>query len=285
MKKQIVTVILTAGLLLLNACQTTPTEHPLPTETIAPVTLSPTLRPEPTAVLTPEPTLSPMLKATPSPELTEEPSPIPSPEPTEEPSPTPSPELTEEPSPTPSPEPTEEPSPTPSPEPTETPSPTSSPEPADMEMLLASGWQKTESITETVVVLFPDCFDDSYITRTDRELWVCYKSTADTAVEFWVGYKMKQTLEESLEEILAENGLVVEENLQDRNAAFRLLSGETVHQGILLEEQYSGELLGAAFEEEQTTGVMYILMSYPEERATDYETPNYSYYIIKNREE
>lgn len=299
MKKLIGGTVLTAVLLLFAACDQETAVYPtiLPEKTETP-TPEPTLSGGLTVIPTPEPTkVPPVVEATAIPTVTPEPlteapteTPTLTPEPVPEISPTEVPTATPEP--TKAPEPTAEPSielPTVIPEPTETvaPTPTVTPVPTiNLEELITKGWQKAVSIDEKYVIIFPEVFRDSELFKTERELRIDYTDIADDAIKFSVCYRMQQTLGESVKEILENAGGVVEQLPGEKRVKYQFQDAERIYCGILIEGQYSKELLGNTFgEEEWITGVMEVMFSYPLAERETYETEQYNYYIITNREE
>ena len=291
-KKTILWGILTAVLLLLVACEpktvaqptgvpkqptptiqsVSPTEKPVAEVTTMPIATLPGESPRPTVVITitpePEVTIVPTVTAAVLPTTFS----TPTPEPTIPPvSPTEVPEVSL----------TETPVPTATLTPTVTPTPTINPEP-----LVTKGWQKNVSMDERYAIVFPELFRDSYVVKTDRELFLGYTSKEDTEILFAICYTMKQTLEEAVEEIVLADGIICEKKEEERRVHYQFQKDGIMYCGILVENPYSGDLLGDAFgEEESITGVMEVMFSYPAERAAEYETEEYSFYVVENREE
>ena len=263
-----------------------PAETPLPTPT-----------PEPTVFVEPTPEPTPLLTATPEPtpgEIpAETPSPTPTPQPTELPVPTATPKPTGVPKATATPKPTKVPrvTPTSTPQPTELPVPTTEPEeipvtitptPAvNPELLVHQGWQKAVDISGTYAIIFSDVFQESYVTRGDRELRTIYLSPADDAITFDVIYTMKRTMEEAEEEILLAGGIILERQEENRSFSYLLIVGDDIACGRVQEEQFSRELLGTSFGENPViTGTMQAVFSYPKEREELYSTEQYQFFII-----
>lgn len=298
MKKLIGGTVLTAVLLLFAACKpeaiVEPTKIPEMTQVPTP---EPVVSGELTVLPTLEPTeIPPVIETTTAPTVIPEPvteapteSPTPTPEPMLEISPTEIPVVTPEPTKVPEKPDAEVPTPTMMPEPTKTVAitPTVTPVPIiNVEELITNGWQKSISIDGKYVIVFPEVFRDSDLTRTDRELRVNYADEEDRTIEFSVCYRMQQSLEKSIEEILENAGSVVEQLPGEKRVKYQTQDAEKMYCGIITEVQYSKELLGNAFgEEEWITGVMEVVFSYPLDGREKYETEPYHYYIITNREE
>ena len=296
MKKIKICIMVAAGLLLLASCGPKEGVGPIqpveskntPTPIIVP-TCTPTATPTPDSANIPAVTEAPEYTATPSPEPTATPSPEPTATPSPEPTATPSPEPTATPSPeptaTPSPEPTATPSPeptaTPSPEPTVTPSPTAVPD-----AIVSNGWQKTISIDEQYVIMFPELFRESTVSKIDSTLLVEYSCVENDAIHFAISYHLNQTLEEVTKEILATEGAQYEESPEEKRITCKWQEEGMIYYSILTESQYSKELLGNSFgEEEWITGVMEVVFSYPAENQDVYEAPEYNFYIKTRGEE
>ncbi len=305
MKRLIVWMLLTAGLLLLVSCQKemkpgpievpddgltstpivvptcTPTEGPTGTATSQPSPIPVATATPSVAVPSPEPTIIPDITMLPDISVTV----MPTEEPDTTPSPTAEPTATK----TPEPSPTAEPTVAPSPEPTMPVSPTPEPEVTPVvtpEMLVNRGWQKTGSIEDMYTIIFPELFRNSALSKTDRDLTVSYTCAEDEAVEFMINYRMLQSRLEVLEEILSEGGTITEEVYGEESTSYLLQKEGRMHRGVLFETTYSGELLGKTFgEEEAITGVMQVVFIYPVEETEKYQTEQYGYYIIKNRED
>lgn len=288
-KNRVCLKLMIAGLLLLAACgsyqQAVPTgvpEEPQLTEEAITPTIA-LISPTPAEVPTVEPTNSMM--ATPTVELTETPiigptetsTATPTIGPTKTPTATPTAELTEAPTATPTEAPTATPTPTATPIPTAT--PTINPEP-----FVTNGWQKTVSIDEQYAIVFPERFRDTYVTKTDRELTLTYLCTEQPEIEFVICYRMQQTLEQTVEDLLLAGGSILEYREEEYRVQYQLPTEEMMYCGILTENPYSDELLGFG-EEELIRGVMEVVFSYPISQAEEYETETYSFYVVKNREE
>lgn len=302
MKKVKICIMVAAGLLLLVSCG--------PKEGVGPIqpvesdnTPTPIVVPTctPTATMAPDsanlPTITEAVKATatPSPEATVAPSPeptvttapellataTPSPEPTEKPSP--------EPTATPSPEPTATPTQAvvPTAEPTGMPTATPSPSPTAVpDTIVSNGWQKTLSIDEQYVIMFPELFRESTVSKTDSVLAVEYSCIENSAIHFEISYHMQQALEEVMEEILEPEGISFEKSPEEKKITCRWQKDGIIYRGILIESQYPQKLLGKIFgEEEWITGVMWVVFSYPAEHQEIYEATEYDYYVIKCGEE
>lgn len=299
--KKIAGILMITGLLLLTSCNSYIEEGPVnvtngaPTPTVVVPTCTPgvtqtpvpTSAPKPTAVpeATPteavEPTVSPMPTSTPEPTKAEvvEATPTNAPEPTVSPEPTPVPEITEEPAV--SPEPTIEPEPSQTPEATPSPTPYINPE-----TLVNAGWQKNISIDEKIIIVFPELFRESTVAKENNDLILSYTCPEDESIEFRISYLMQRTLQEVENEILSMDGTLLEGSLAEKKVVLEWQEDAMVYRGILLEEQYAQALLGTSFgDEEWITGVMQVTFAYPEERRSEYETADYCYYIMQNREE
>lgn len=262
----------------------TVTSKPLPTAKPTP-TPSPTSEPTktPTPSPTPEPTKTPTPSPTPEPTKTPTPTPSPTPEPTKTPTPSPTPEPTPTPSPTP--EPTETPTPSPTPEPTGTPTPSPTPmtTPApvtSVEKLLETGWQMTESINGDYKIIFPEIFDDAYVIRGQQELVAGYACTENSELTFYITYTMRQSLEETLQRIEQKNGLILSYSESEKTGNYLLQDGTIMYQGVAVEVQYTKELLGAGFgEEDSIIATMQVIFAYPEEKE-EYREEKYRFYVI-----
>jgi len=294
MKKKIAGIIVTAGLLLFASCGPKEDIKPVgptgsvatPTTTEAP-TCTPkvteagdiTSVPEPSKTPVPDISVipSPVLKPTVKPEPTETPTPVLT-EPAETPEPTAEP--------TEIPEPRETPVPTQVPVATPTMIPTPSPTPAiNPETLVNYGWQKTVSIDGKYMIVFPDRFRESSVTKDGKELYVKYTCTEEAGTEFQIAYLMQQTLEEVENAILGAGGTILEGSLGEKRVVLEWQQDGKMYRGILSEEQYSQTLLGSTFEEEWITGVMQVTLAYPADRRMEFETADFNYYIKQNREE
>lgn len=294
MKKMMMGIMITAGLLVLVSCGPKegigPVELPenqnTPTPIIVP-TCTPTATPTPDPAVVPKVTPTEAVKSsvTPSPEPTATPSPEPTATPTPEPTATPSPKPTATPTPKPTATPSPKPTATPSPEPTATPTPSPTPT-VNPEPLVTNGWQKTISIDEKYTVVFPELFRDSYVSKTDRDMDVIFTNEQHENVAFVIGYKMLQSMDEILENLGLLGELSVTRLPEQKRAVYVLKTEEKIYRGILLESQYAQELLGTSFgEEEWISGVMQVVFSYPVDSSQEYETLTYGYYIIENKEE
>ncbi len=310
MKKGILGIVVTAGLLLFASCGPKEGVGPItfdnngntPTPIVVP-TCTPTATPSPvpglhptaapTAAPTGKPTVTPTTVPTetpiPTPTQPAEPTAGPTAEPTIEPTETPSPKPTSTPTPSPTSTPTPSPEPTPEPTSTPTPSPTPSPSPTptiNPEPLVNHGWQKTVSIDEKYIIVFPELYRESSVEKTDRELAVTYFCKDNSDVEFEIRYCMQQTREELIYEILSVGGSVLEERPEERRTTCLWQAGNTMHCAIFIDTQYPQSLLGTAFgEEEWINGVMWVVFSYPAEQAELYEMEQYHFYVIDNVEE
>lgn len=110
---------------------------------------------------------------------------------------------------------------------------------------------------------------------------IAYTCPEDEEIGFFISYNMMQTLEESMEEVLQEGGIIVEESTEEGLATYLLLINGQKYQGVLMEGQYSKTLLGTGFgEEEWINGIMNITFAYPEDREQNYQTEQYSYYVV-----
>ena len=309
MKKGIRNTIAVMVLLLLTACgqkdkgsntfddnEKTPTPIEAPTCTpIADISqvpnLHPTAGPTVTAVpsitqaVTPlpstEPTVSiiPELEPSLEPTITEQPTPttVPKVEPTT--SATQSPEPTLEPTvtATPSPEPTPEPTLTPSPIPT----PTINPDP-----LITNGWQKMISVDEKYKIIFPELYNESAVTKTDKELEISYSCADNTDIALTIGYTMLQKREYFIHEILSVGGNIIEERPSEKRTTCVWQLENKKYLAVFIDEDYSKDLLGPIFgDEEWIPGVMHVVFSYPADKCDIYETEQYGFYIVNNGEE
>lgn len=249
-------------------------ETPTPTvETDEPV-LKPTEEPVPEPSITP--TVAPVIEATPTESGESMPtlSPTSAPEPTETPLPT-----VAELSPTSTPVPTETPVPTVAPVPTVTPT-------VNPEWLVMNGWQKTLSFDEKYTIIFPEIFRDSSLSRTDNKLELGYSSPEEETVEFIISYRMNQTLEAAVDEILTAGGIIEEKIPEENRVSYLLYVDGRMHRGVLVEEQYATALLGTTFgEEEFVVGVMNVVFCHQEDFSGTTWSEEYEYYVIRNREE
>lgn len=314
MKKIVMSTIVLAGLLLLASCGPeenvgpieltppfyTPTPIVVPTCTPA-VTEIPTVVPIVTEAAKPTATPEPLIEVTVTPEPTIEPTATPEPtseptiEPTATPEPTPEPTLelvvTPEPTPEPMIEPTATPEPTPEPEaeatitslPTATPSPESDVDPA---RLVNNGWQKTISITEAHEIIFPDVFRESTVKKTNQSLEITYTCKENTEIAFFVIYRMQTNTEEVIAEMQMMEGTAFTGTLGTDRVTYLWEKEGVLYGGVLLEEQFERAVLGNVFgEAEWIDGVIQVVFTYPANSRTEYETADYGYYIIGNREE
>lgn len=324
MKKIVMGTIMVAGLLLLASCGPeenvgpieltpplyTPTPIVVPTCTPA-VTETPTAVPKVTEAAKPTATPEPLIEVTVTPEPTIEPTatPEPTPEPTVEPTATPEPTaeptieptVTPEPTPEPTAEPTVTPEPTPEPtaEPTVTPEPTADttitplptitpgPEPdINPAQLVNNGWQKTISITEAHEIIFPDIFRESTVEKTDQSLEITYTCKENPEIAFSVIYRMQTNTEEVIAEMQTMEGTAFTGTLGTNRVTYLWEKEGFLYAGVLLEEQFERAVLGNVFgEEEWIDGVIQVVFTYPANSRTEYETADYGYYIIGNREE
>ena len=267
----------------------TPTVTPMPaaTETPAPVLqITNTPVPSPTAAPTVIPTVVPT--ATPVPTSTPVPTKVPDATPTAAPTaaPTPAePQPSEVPEVTVTPEPTSMPEVSPTPVPTA--APTATPTPAiNSEELVYQGWQKTESVLGDYIILFPEIFRECETERTDRMLRLLYQCEEHEKIAFQISYHMGQTLEETVTELLETGGMLVEDTLEEQKAVCLWQKDGMLYRGVCVEAEYPQTLLGTDFsEQESVTGVMQVIYSYPAEQQEQYETAEYSYYVIEHREE
>jgi len=292
MKKMISGIMMTAGLLLFVSCG--PMVDAEPIKPIGGAT-TPTIIVVPTC--TPEAVLDPSATSVPQPTVTKAADNAvtltPVPEPAEEPSVTPTVGIkpTDMPQPTDAIKPTEAPEltlvPTITPEPVETPQVTLTPAPfIDVNMLIDSGWQKTISIDEKYTIVFPGLFRESVVTKEDKDLITKYTCAEENDIEFRIAYLLQQTLEDVENAILSEGGTILEGSLAEKRVVLEWQEAGMVYRIALHEEQYSQNLLGFAFgEEEWITGVMQVVFIYPEEHRANFETTEYSYYIKQNGEE
>jgi len=291
MKKLLFGSMVLAGLLLLVSCG--PKEYVGPADfsnsniTRAPIVV-PTCTPK--ATPTPDPALQPKVTPTKAPVVTSTVTPEPTAEPTPEPTATPTVAPTKKPTVTPTP--TAEPAkPTPEVTPTAIPTsvptvvPTEAPALSDDEML-RSGWQQTVSVEETHRITFPEVFSECTIERTGSELVVRYTCPEDIAITFTVTYRMQSAIKDSLDEIFALEEAVISASTEENQAVCLWQEDGKIHRGIFIGIQYPQSLLGSAFgEEEQIPGVMQVVFSYPADNREMYETSEYNYYVIENREE
>lgn len=264
-KREKIFILMLSTVLFFGACNTEKNTIP-PTPSI-----SPTLRVENTQ--TPLPDFRPSGSVVP----TKQPSPTQEPdaEPTLTLPPTDLPEPTKIPEPTQN----EEPTSTPMPSPTKVPELTQDPVP-DVAWLLQTGWQKTVDITEGYAILFPECFDESKVERTEQEILISYSSTEQTALRFVIRYTMQQTAQEALEQISDAGGIVSELSQEEKKFFYRL-EGDRIEQGIVIENRFGAALLGSSFgDEEYVVGTMQILLEYPEESRAEYESEKYQYFLV-----
>lgn len=279
-----VTEIPTVVPIVTEAAKPTATPEPLIDVTVTPEpTIEPTATPEPTPeptvepTATPEPTAEPTIEPTATPEPTSEPT-I---EPTVTPEPTPEPAI----EPTTTPEPTAEPTAdaTITPLPTITPGPEPDINPAQ---LVNSGWQKTISITEAHEIIFPDIFRESTVEKTDQSLEITYTCKENTEIAFSVIYRMQTNTEEVIAEMQTMEGTAFTGTLGTDRVTYLWEKEGFLYAGVLLEEQFERAVLGNVFgEEEWIAGVIQVVFTYPANSRTEYETADYGYYIIGNREE
>lgn len=151
---------------------------------------------------------------------------------------------------------------------------------------MANGWQKTISIDGEYYVIFPELYKECTVSKTDKELEIKYTCKEDETIAFAINYMMQQNLTDMVMDILGANGIVFDEIPGEKRISYRWQLGDTIYRGTLIEAQYPQYLLGTSFgEEEWITGVMETVFSYPAEQSEVYETEEYSYYVIENREE
>lgn len=316
MKKIIVGIMMTAGVLLFSSCKpvqpvtpsVTPMTEPDEIETPLPTGLPEPSIPSPTdgAAITPDskatttPTVSPnpdgSSTKTPTPEVTavptKKPEPTKVPEPTADLEPTVSPEPTQSPEPAVSPEPTQEPEPTASLNPTPTWNPTMTPttEPTVTstpapESLVNHGWQEMITIDERYRIVFPEVFRQSAVSRTDRELVVSFFSEEEAGVQFKIVYLIQPDMEELLTELQNKEEAVLEQFPEEKRTVCCWKEENTLYQAIFMEEEYPKALLGSSFgEEDWIFGVMKVSFEYPSDKREQYETEQYGFYVIENGE-
>lgn len=296
LNKKGIWIVTVAGLLLLGACirgnqpVVTPTPTVVPTQSaeatetpVPEITASPipesTVIPKVTPTVVPEPTVVPKVSPTPEPEISATPEPTEAPEPTE----TPVPEITVTTTPEPTVIPEVTPTEAPEPTPTEVPEPTKAPEISwtpDTELLINAGWQRTVDITENYDIVFPDCFDESKVERMEKELLISYSSTEKEGIKFYVYYTMEQTLEQALLQVTEAGGFMTENNRDEKQFSYRT-DGAIIYRGTVLETSFSKVLLDSSFhEEEKITGTIHIVLEYPKEYCTEYETETYQYFLV-----
>ena len=272
----------------------TPTTEPTaeePSPTAEPTKPVETTAPQESLIPSPEPTLLPSVTPTPEPTMVLQETLMPTPEPTTASKETPPPVLSA----TPFPEPTAGSSPTPTtalqetltPSPAPSPVPTAAPTPEIApETLVTNGWQKSIAIDEAYTIIFPETFHGSVMTRTDNELTIDYYSDKEPEIAFTVCYKMQKTVKEVALDIVAVNGMIIDEVPEEKRVYYLWKQDGIVYRGVLIERPYSRALLGNSFgEEEWITGVMQVIFTYPTELSEQYETDEYKYYVIENREE
>ena len=156
----------------------------------------------------------------------------------------------------------------------------------DPELLVAKGWQKSVSIDGAYAIVFPELFRDSKVSKTDTELTFAFSCAENQDIEFKIIYTMQQNLEHFVYEILATNGVILEEQPENHRVTCLWQVGDTVYRSIFTEVQYSQSLLGTSFgEEEWITGVMQVMFSYPAERREVYEAEQYCFYVTADGEE
>ena len=97
---------------------------------------------------------------------------------------------------------------------------------------------------------------------------------------------MQSSIKDSLNEVFAVEDAVIGASLEENQAVCLWQEDDKIHRGIFIGMQYPQSLLGSAFgEEEQIPGVMQVVFSYPADNREPYETSEYNYYVIENREE
>ncbi|MBP3578291.1 MAG: hypothetical protein J6K15_09300 [Lachnospiraceae bacterium] len=245
----------------------------------------------PTVTPTPDPAKQPTVAPTETVKPTENPDKLPTatPEPTATLAPTATPEPTSVPTITPMPtaEPTKKPEATPTAEPTRLPTPVPTEEPVlSTEEMIRSGWQKTVSVDEKYMIIFPELFRESKVEKTGQELIVSYFCREDEFVKFRVMCQMQISLEEKLNEILGLGGVLLSGSAEEKQVIYQWQENGMIYRGTFIEEMYSQALLGSVFgEQEQIIGVMQVSLSYPADKRTIYEASEYNYYIMENGEE
>lgn len=273
-KKGIKLIVSIAGLALFCACtRNVPVETITPTNRIT-VTVTPSVT---EALQTPLPTITPTLVITEIPTLTATPmltaTPTPLPEPTNKETPTK--------------EPTKKPTATPTLLPTKTPTVTvgvtvTDVPKVDLEPLITNGWQSMVDISQTVQVIFSECFNDSKVTKGETTLEICYTSTQEKELQFQVVYSIQQTLQQILDTIVEQGGIVLEETVQEKRVSYQIEQNNRIYQGIALEQDYQKELLGDVFgDADNIIGTMQVVFSYPKEQQMKYETEPFQYYVVK----
>ena len=142
------------------------------------------------------------------------------------------------------------------------------------------------SIDEKYSIVFPEIFRNSELSKTDRELSNAFYCTENEDIEFKIVYTMLQNRETLVYDILTAGGSIAEERPSEGRTTCMWQVGDKVYCGILFDGQYPQSLLGAAFgEEEEISGVMQVVFSYPADRREIYETEQYGFYVISNEEE
>ena len=97
---------------------------------------------------------------------------------------------------------------------------------------------------------------------------------------------MLQSKETLIYDIITAGGQVTEDRPLEGRTTCLWQVGDKLHCGIFIDEQYPQSLLGTAFgEEEEISGVMQVVFSYPADQREIYETEQYSFYVINNGEE
>ncbi len=277
-KKGIKLIVSIAGLALFCACtKNVPVETITPTNGIT-VTVTPSVT---EALQTPLPTTTPTAVITKIPTITATPTLTPTLTPLPEPT------NTESPTKEPTNKPTKKPTATPTLLPTKTPTVTvgvtiTDVPVVDLEPLITNGWQSMVDISQTVQVIFSECFNDSKVTKSETTLEICYTSTQEKELQFQVVYSMQQTLQHILDTIAEQGGIVLEETIQEKSVSYQIEQNNRIYQGIALEQDYQKELLGDVFgDADSIIGTMQVVFSYPKEQQMKYETEPFQYYVVK----
>ena len=150
------------------------------------------------------------------------------------------------------------------------------------EMLVANGWQSMLDISQTFYVIFSECFNDSKVTKGENTLEISYTSTQEEEIQFQVLYLMQQTLEDMLDVLIEQDGIVLEENIAEKSISYEIEKEDMVYRGVILEQEYQKELLGDVFGEGNSIiGTMQVTFAYPKEQQSKYETEEFSYYVVR----
>lgn len=240
-----------------------------PTEAVEPTaeptaTTAPTKTPEPTTVPTATPAVNPTPEPTEVPQETVTPTQVPQ----ETAAPTEVPQETV----------------TPIPEITQMPEPTVTPI-VDPKPLVYRGWQQTVSIDDEYLIIFPDMFLDSVVSKSENELRIDYSCAADPAIGFSVTYMLNTTLTESLEGIGQEENAELDSYPEENRVDFSYQKDGNLYDGLVLQSRYAGALLGGQTDNEWIDGIMKVVFTYPAEHKNFYETVTYRYFVISSREE